>query len=223
MVNGSCLINENEDIFDLNKTNKFYCKIPGVKEKQIRHTFGRLNYERRKESTVTNDEIDLIEQCFARIKLLGSDKADFFRSLDREAWDLIQSWRKATFRLNSRRCLLAGLINGTGCDLQIVSTKLIEGGSPCYHLPSKEFDEEQSVLNPGGAILFFAWGSVPNLFRSGRVLVNIETPFFICNLCGQKKQKSSATAHPGYKLEILEKSYDTHEWWAKYWMLVRKL
>ena len=51
----------------------------------------------------------------------------------------------------------------------------MEGGSPCYSIPTKEFDPEQGVLKAGGAIIFFGWGVVPNLMQAGNVFMHIGT------------------------------------------------
>ncbi len=103
----------------------------------------------------TKDEIDLIEQCFVRVKQIGSDSPTFFKTLDEEAWTLVNCWGQVFSGLSSRRCIAASIINGTGTDMQIKSTKLMEGGSPCYSLPSQEYDAEQGILHAGGAIIFF--------------------------------------------------------------------
>mmetsp|Transcript_26354 Transcript_26354/g.38191 ORF Transcript_26354/g.38191 Transcript_26354/m.38191 type:complete len:127 (-) Transcript_26354:27-407(-) len=125
--------------------------------------------------------------------------------------------------------MAVGIINGTGSDLQIKSTKLLEGGSPCYTIPTKEFKEDQNLLRPGGAIILFGWGVVPNLLQDGRVFMNIETNAFVADLSVWKSQSSKtklqstyALPMPGYQVGFLEKSYDDSGWWAKYWLLVRK-
>ena len=196
--------------------------IQGIKAKQVNHVFGSVNNIRKRLSSAIKDEIDVIEQCFARVKMLGSDSSTFFQRLDEEAWTLVNYWGQVFSGLSSRRCIAASIINGTGYDIQIKATKLVEGGSPCYSIPSKEFDAEQGVLHPGGAIIFFGWGVVPNLLQPGNVFMNIETNAFVSDLSEHKSRDSFADAMAGYQVGFLEKSYDESGWWAKYWLLVRK-
>jgi len=207
----------------------FQVHIQGVKTQQNNHVFGSFNKSRRNVSDSANDEIEVIEQCFVRVKKLGSEQSTFFKLLDEEAWTLIYSWGQVFSGLSSRRCMAVGIINGTGSDLQIKSTKLLEGGSPCYTIPTKEFKEDQNLLRPGGAIILFGWGVVPNLLQDGRVFMNIETNAFVADLSVWKSQSSKtklqstyALPMPGYQVGFLEKSYDDSGWWAKYWLLVRK-
>lgn len=196
--------------------------IPGVKARQTKHVFGSPNNSRKRLNSTIKDEIDVIEQCFARVKKLGSNSPVFFKTLDEEAWALINSWGQVFSGLSSRRCIAASVINGTGFDIQIKSTKLVEGGSPCYSIPSKEFDAEQGVLHPGGVIIFFGWGVVPNLLQAGNVFMTIETNAFVTDLSDHKGRETYAETMPGYQVGFLEKSYDESGWWAKYWLLVRK-
>lgn len=194
--------------------------IRGIKAQQIHHVFGSVNNTRKRLSNTIKDEIDVIEQCFARVKALGSESTTFFQTLDVEAWTLVNSWGQVFSGLSSRRCISASIINGTGYDIQIKATKLVEGGSPCYSIPSKEFDAEQGVLHPGGAIIFFGWGVVPNLLQAGNVFMNIETNAFVSDLSDHKSRDAYAMATAGYKVGFLEKSFDESGWWAKYWLLV---
>jgi hypothetical protein len=196
--------------------------IPGIKSLQVNHVFGSCNNTRKRLNSTIKDEIDVIEQCFARVKKLGSGSREFFKTLDEEAWALINSWGQVFSGLSSRRCIAASVINGTGFDIQIKSTKLVEGGSPCYSIPTKEFDAEQGVLHPGGAIIFFGWGVVPNLLQAGNVFMTIETNAFVTDLSDHKGRDTYAEAMPSYQVGFLEKSYDDSGWWAKYWLLVRK-
>lgn len=152
---------------------------------------------------------------------MGSDTSTFFKTLDHEAWSLVCSWGQVFSGLSSRRCLVASVINGTGNAIQIKSTKLTEGGSPCYSIPTKEFDQEQGILHPGGVVIFFGWGVVPNLLQPGRVFMHIETSGFIADLADHKSRETFAEAMPGYQIGFLEKSYDESGWWAKYWLLLR--
>jgi len=192
-----------------------------VKSRQVNYIFGSCNeFSNRREGSV-KDEIDLVEKCFGRVKSMGSESPTFFKNLDEEAWGLITSWGQVFSGLSSKRCVVAGIINGTGNSIQIKSTKLVEGGSPCYTIPTKEYDPEQGLLHAGGCILFFGWGNVPNLLNAGSVFMHIETNGFICNLGGQKSRDTYAEATPGCQVGFLEKSYDDNGWWAKYWLLVR--
>lgn len=200
----------------------FRYDIPGIKVRQVKHVFGSSNNNRKRLHSSIKDEIDVIEQCFARVKKLGSHSQVFFKTLDEEAWSLINSWGQVFSGLSSRRCIVASIINGTGFDIQIKSTKLVEGGSPCYSIPSKEFDAEQGVLHPGGVIIFFGWGVVPNLLQAGNVFMSIETNAFVTDLSDHKGRETFAETMPGYHVGFLEKSYDESGWWAKYWLLVRK-
>jgi hypothetical protein len=167
------------------------------------------------------DEIDLVEQCFARIRKMESCSSTYFRTLDEEAWSLILSWGQLFSGLSSRRCIVASIINGTGDPIQIKSSKLLEGGSACYSLPTKEYDSEQGILHAGGVIIFFGWGVVPNLLQAGSVFMRIESNGFVSDFSDQKSRTTCATAMPGYQVGFLEKSYDDSGWWAKYWILVR--
>jgi hypothetical protein len=152
---------------------------------------------------------------------MGSDSSTFFRTLDHEAWSLVSAWGQVFSGLSSRRCIVASVINGTGNAIQIKSTKLVEGGSPCYSIPTAEFDPEQGILYPGGVIIFFGWGVVPNLLQAGHVFMHIETSSFIGDLAVGKSRETYAESMPGYQVGFLEKSYDDSGWWAKYWLLVR--
>jgi hypothetical protein len=196
--------------------------IPGIKAQQVNHVFGSCNKSRARLSSSVNDEIDIVEQCFSRVKVMGSDSSTFLKKLDEEAWSLVSSWGHVFSGLSSRRCIVASIINGTGHPIQIKSTKLVEGGSPCYSIPTKEFDAEQGILDAGGVIIFFGWGVVPNLLQPGNVFMHIETNGFVSHLSGQKDRWTAAEAMPGFQIGFLEKSYDDSGWWAKYWMLVRK-
>lgn len=195
--------------------------IPGIKSKQLKHVFGSCNQVRKRLANTIKDEIDLIEQCFGRVKNMSSDSSTFFETLDEEAWSLISCWGQVFTGLSSRRCIAASVINGTGNDIQIKSTKLMEGGSPCYSIPTSEFDSDQGVLHAGGAIIFFGWGVVPSLLQAGNVFMHLETNAFIADLADQKSRDTYAEALPGYQVDFLEKSYDDAGWWAKYWLLIR--
>ncbi len=195
--------------------------IPGIKSRQAKHVFGSCNQVRKRLASTIKDEIDLIEQCFGRVKNMGSQSTNFFETLDEEAWALVSCWGQVFSGLSSRRCIAASVINGTGNDIQIKSTKLMEGGSPCYSIPTCEFDADQGVLHAGGVIIFFGWGVVPSLLQAGNVFMHIETNAFIADLADQKSRDTYAEALPGYQVDFLEKSYDDTGWWAKYWLLLR--
>jgi len=210
---------------ELNSSAELEClnrnHIPGIKSRQVTHIFGSCNNEQKRLSSSIKDEIDLVEQCFERVKAIGSESKLFFKTLDEEAWSLVSSFGQVFSGLSSRRCIVASIINGTGGPIQIKSTKLVEGGSPCYSIPSIEFDPEQGVLHAGGIIIFFGWGVVPNLNQAGNVFMHIETNGFISDLTDHKSSATYAEAMPGYQIGFLEKSYDDTGWWAKYWLLLR--
>lgn len=195
--------------------------IPGVKTKKTNHVFGTINNVRKPLASGIKDEATLVEQCFSRVRTMGSENPEFFRALDEEAWSLVSSWGQVFSGLSSRRCIVASIINGAGCPIQIKCTKLLEGGSPCYSIPTKEFDAEQGILHCGGVIIFFSWGASPNLLQVGNVFMHIETNGFICELADHKSRDTYAKSMPGYQVGFLEKSYDDSGWWAKYWLLVR--
>lgn len=196
-------------------------RIPGVRARQVNHIFGSCNNSRKRIGIAVNDEVDLVEQCHSRVRRMDSSSSTFFKSLDEEAWSLVSSWGQLFSGLSSRRCIVASIINGTGNPIQIKSTKLLEGGSPCYSLATREYDAEQGILHAGGVIIFFGWGVVPNLLQAGSVFMHIETNAFVSNLANQKSSATDATAMPGYQVGFLEKSYDDSGWWLKYWLLVR--
>lgn len=196
-------------------------RIPGVRARQVNHIFGSWNNSRKRIGSEVNDEVDLVEQCHNRIRSMDSSSSTFFKSLDEEAWSLVTSWGQLFSGLSSRRCVVSSIINGTGNPIQIKSTKLVEGGSPCYSLATGEYDAEQGILHAGGVIIFFGWGVVPNLLQAGSVFMHIETNAFVSNMADEKNNSTDATAMPGYQVGFLEKSYDDSGWWAKFWLLVR--
>jgi hypothetical protein len=196
-------------------------QIPGINAPQVHHVFGSCNQNHKKLDSAVKDEVDLVEQCFTRVREMSSFSSSFFRTLDEEAWSLVCSWGQVFSGLSSRRCIIASVINGTGAPIQVKSTKLMEGGSPCYSIPTKEFDSEQGILYPGGVILFFGWGTVPSLLQPGRVFMRIETNAFIGDFSDQKSPETYAESMPGYQDGFLEKSYDEFGWWSKFWLLVR--
>ncbi|KAG7363354.1 vacuolar-sorting-associated protein 13 C-terminal domain containing protein [Nitzschia inconspicua] len=205
------------DDFELSLTS-----IPGIKSSQEKYVFGSCNRDRKRLASSIKDEIDLIEQCFGRVKRMGSEQPKFFVTLDEEAWTLVSCWGQVFSGLSSRRCIAASIINGTGGDIQIKSTKLLEGGSPCYSIPTKEFDADHGVLHAGGVIIFFGWSQQPSLLQQGNVFMQIETNAFTADLAHVKCRDIYAEAFAGYELGFLEKSFDDHGWWAKYWLLIRK-
>ena len=178
--------------------------------------------ERSRQESTIKDEIDIVEQCFARVKRMGSDSTTYFKTLDEEAWSLITNWGHFFSGLSSKRCLVVGVINATGGPIQIKSTKLLEGGSPCYTIPTSEFDSVQGILHAGGCVLFFGWGVSPNLAQGGNVFMSLETNGFTSNLATFKNSDTFAEAMPGYQVGFLEKSVDDAGWWAKYWIIVRR-
>ena len=197
-------------------------QIPGVKGRQVNHIFGSCNVERNRPEVAIKDEIDLVEQCFSRVKRMGGDSTTYFKTLDEEAWSLITCWGHCFSGLSSKRCLVAGVINGTGGPIQIKSAQLVEGGSPCYTIPTSEFDSVQGVLHAGGCVLFFGWGVAPNLVQDGNVFMSLETNGFTSNLASFKNSDTYAEAMPGFQVGFLEKSVDDAGWWAKYWIIIRR-
>ena len=149
--------------------------IPGIKCKQDRYLFGSNNQGTRWMRLRSKDDIDIIEQCFTRVKSLNSGIPTYFKSLDKEAWFLVNTWSHLYTGLSSRRRIVVGIINGTGMRIQIKQSKVEEGGSPCYTLPSSEYDHDQSLLKSGGGMILFAWGSAPSLSQTGKVFLSIET------------------------------------------------
>ena len=188
-----------------------------------KHIFGRCNIMRTLVDYTAKDEIDVIEQGCSRVRKLSSSSRTFFKRLDEEAWTLIDSWCHLVSGLRSRRCLVVGIINGTGANLQIKSTKLLEGGSPCYSLPTSEFDDDQGLLGPGGAIIYFVWGNPPNLNNHGDIFLNVETNAFTADFGGNKSTKSTSFPRCGDQLQFLEKSFDPSGWWAKFWVMSIKV
>ena len=147
---------------------------------------------------------------------------NFFQLLDLEVWLLICSVGQMFTGLSSRRCIAVGIINGSGETIQVKTAKLVQGGSPCYTIPTIEYNKNQGVLHPGGAIIFFGWGAIPSLLQPGNVLMSIETNLFVTDLTDSISESTTTKALPSWQVSFLEKSYDESGWWAKYWMLVQK-
>jgi len=195
--------------------------LVGLKTQQSKHVFGSLNCQEIAPEYIIEDEIQIIEQCYERVRRLSSDQSTFFSSLDEEAWGLINNCRHFFSGISSKHCLAAGFINGTDYDIQIKSTTLLEGGSPCCHMPSKDYDEINCLLKPGGAIIFFAWGVPPSLNQDGGIFLHVETNAFVCSLLDRASPLTSVETLAGRqcKCVFLEKSIS--DWWAKYWVLVK--
>lgn len=192
-----------------------------MKTKQTKHVFGLINCEDFISDNIIEDEIQIVEDCFERVKFLNSEHSTFFSSLDEEAWGLINSWRQFFFGIKSKHCLVAGFINGTGHDIQVKSTILLEGGSPCCHIPSRDYDELNNLLKPGGAIIFFSWGVPPSLNNEGRIHLFIETNAFTCNLLDRNSPLTSIDVLPGCEQKCIFVEKSISDWWAKYWVLVK--
>lgn len=205
---------------DLSSRGTSYSNLPGIKTIQVRHVFGSVNRPVDVEAVGLND--DFIKRCHTRVIRMGSFMPNFFQCLDLEVWMLICSVGEMFTGLYSRRCVAAGIINGSGETIQIKTAKLVQGGSPCYTIPSIEYNKNQGILHPGGAAIFFGWGAVPSLLQPGKVLISIETNFFTTDLTDNISQPTSTEALPYWQVSFLEKSYDESGWWAKYWILVQK-
>ena len=195
--------------------------VPGIDPYQANHIFGSVNTKEIPFEKISHhDELEVIEKCFARVQHLGGDSMDYFSSLDEESWSLVSSWRYLFSGLKSRHCMIAGFINGTATSIQIKSTILIEGGSPCYHIPTRDYDETSGLLSPGAAIIFFAWGIPPSLNHEGNIFMSIETSSFFCNLHNKQISLVSLQPSSGFKGIFLEKSLS--DWWAKYWVVINR-
>ena len=210
---------ENGSEMEISDISQLIVHIPGVESTQIPHIFGSVNREEMPFNSTGYDEIEVIENCFARVQYLDGESPAYFSSLDAECWALISSWRCLFSGIKSRHCMAAGFINGTGVDVQIKSTKLVQGGSPCYHIPTREYDETIGILSPGAAIIFFAWGSQPTHKHEGQIYMSIDTNAFSCGLVNKKSSSTSLEPKTGYHCIFLERSIS--EWWAKYWVLVK--
>lgn len=196
-----------------------FTDLQGIKVNQSGHVFGSLNIP--KELDELFDEESIIQSCHDRINLLGSFMPHYFRDLDQVSWLIINSLTQLFYGLSSRRCVVVGLINATNESIQIKSTNLVEGGSPCHVIHTIEYDTSNAVLHPGGILICVGWGAVPNSMQTGRVMISIETNSFACSLADNISQTSSVEVLKGYKVGFLEKSFDESGWWAKYWMLLR--
>lgn len=199
-----------------------FSRIPGVKAAQVEHAFGSVNGTVSVEVRELGNESEFIKQSCSRVNKIGSFMPNYFQVLDEEAWLLVSLACQIFKGLSSRRCLVAGMINGTGDAMHITAAKLMQGGSLCYIIPSIEYDQHQGVLHPGGAIIFFGWGAVPTLLQQGNVTLHVETNSFAFSLGDSMNQSTSIQVLPSWQVEFLEKSYDESAWWAKYWMLIKK-
>ena len=169
-----------------------------------------------------SDGSEFINKCYKRVNRIGSFMSKYFLRLDQESW-LLASYVDQKFKgLSSRRCIVAGMINGTNERIQVKNFRLIQGGSPCFTFPTIEYDRNQGILHPGGAIIFFGWSAVPSLLQPGNVILHIETNIFVSVLSDSISQSTSTQVLPTWHVDFLEKSYDNNEWWAKYWILIRK-
>jgi len=198
-----------------------YSNLPGIKAIQVGHVFGSVNRHVHIIETIgLNDKF--IKRCYTRVNRMGSFMPNFFQLLDLEVWLLICSVGQMFTGLSSRRCIAVGIINGSGETIQVKTAKLVQGGSPCYTIPTIEYNKNQGVLHPGGAIIFFGWGAVPSLLQPGNVLMSIETNLFVTGLTNSISESTTTKSLPSWQVSFLEKSYDESGWWAKYWMLVQK-
>lgn len=201
-----------------------YSHLPGVKSPQTAHIFGSININYKVQPMDLDSDARLVERCRSRVSVLSSSNPDFFIRLDQEAWLLVNSSTQLFTGLSSRRCVCIGILNGANETVQLKSAKLIEGGSRCYIIPSREYDKQQGTLEPGGAVIIFGWGAAPSLLQPGRVLISVETNVFSCFVSDRKGQETTIHSLAGYQIGLLERSNDEDEsgWWAKYWILIRK-
>lgn len=195
--------------------------LAGVKTKQVRHIFGSINFQDTYRNREFEDEIHIVEDCYHRVKLLSSDSSTYFLSLDKEAWKLISSWTRMFSGINVKHCLVAGFINATDDYIQVKSALLHEGGSPCCHIPSRDYDELNNILQPGSAIIFFAWGLPPSLEQEGRIFLEIETNLFVCRLLDKKSPFTRVLGFDGRKRDYIFLEKSVSDWWAKYWILIK--
>ena len=206
---------------DFISTGTEYKNLAGLQKKQSKYVFGSMNCQEFSTDYIIEDEIQIIENCYEKVVSFSSSRSTFFSSLDEEAWGLINGWKKLFSGISSKHCLVAGFVNCTDNDIQIKSTILLEGGSPCCHIPSRDYDELNNLLKPGGAIIFFSWGVPPNLNNEGRIHLRVETNAFVCNLLDRHSPLTSVEMLPGCQDEcvFLEKSISG--WWAKHWILIK--
>ena len=183
------------------------------------HTFGRCNIRKTMLISEAKNEFQVISHCRARTTSLNSKSQAFHQHIDEISWTLLDSFCNLFSGLRSRRCIVAGLINGTSKSIQIKSKKLVEGGSMCHCIPTREFDDNRGLLGPGGAIIFHGWGMSPNLSRSGNIFMTVETNAFVCDFTADKMTATDVMTLSGYRVEFLEKSYDSSGWWAKFWLM----
>jgi len=193
--------------------------LQGIKANQGGHVFGSLNIPNELDE-LDDDEESIIQNCHDRVNVLGSFMPHYFHDLDHEAWLLINSLTQLFSGWSSRRCVVVGLINATNESIQIKSTNMVKGGSPCHVIPTVEYDANNAVLHPGGVLLCVGWGAVPSSTQTGRAMISIETNSFACSLA-DSSHTSSVEVLSGYKVGFLEKSFDESGWWAKYWMLLQ--
>lgn len=166
------------------------------------------------------DEIDIVENFSETLKELRSSAELYFSSIDKSAWALVDTWKRNFEGMASRRCLVFGIMNGSIRKIQLKSSIVMEGGSPCFRLPSYDFDEHLSIINPGGFILFFCWGNYPNLVDAGNIRLWIDTNAFMCTVSFTKPPSSSLFIEQkhGYTCVCMEKSIT--DWWSKYFIIV---
>ena len=63
-----------------------------MKAKQTNHVFGSNNVTKKYVDLFVRDALELIEKCFDCVKELGNDSIQFFKSIDNEAWNLVDMW-----------------------------------------------------------------------------------------------------------------------------------
>lgn len=209
-----------KDLSSVNKTG--HSDLPGVKSNSS-FIFGNVNRVLLNIAAVELTNVsEFIRKSRSRIGRLDGFMTNYFQCLDEEAWLLVNFVGQAFTGLYSRRCVAVGLINGTGDDIQVLSSKLMQGGSRCYVLPTLKYDETHGFLHPGGAIIFLGWGG-PSLLQPGNVVMHIETNVGGITLGDCNTKLTSSKVISSWDISFLEKSYDEAKWWAKYWIVIKRM
>lgn len=137
--------------------------------------------------------------------------------LDDAVWKVINDWTKNhQGPLNFRRCLALLIINKGTSGMQVQGIDFRDG-SEVHVIESHLFDKNGRVLQPGGAVLIFAWSHIPSLVKSAHIAFRMETTAFR----GEFTDKSATlTARPGSNVSFLEKTKKSA--YVKYVVCVRE-